>query len=288
MLYTIYDTETSGLEDDADILSFSYMLCDENLRVGRAETLYFWKEGVTKWTEEAFKINGLSKEFLRQHADKFEDNLKKMYIVMSSADLVGYNSGYVKVRYQHIDPETRVVSIDDNPIDGTKIYDVVGFDYPRCKRFLQRNDMEVPTPNTMTDVMREYQRTHRGIRRKLQVVYDQYGLSRDLADILNKTYFSEKSEAHNSSYDVVCTAVLFSHMYKEGILSDKSGVVDLMSDVEQPTESEYILYFDSNCSLRVKIGGEDVDMPLEDFVKTNPVMGAKITADPHKYLQTEV
>lgn len=63
MLFTYYDTETSGIEKDCDVLSFSYMLADENLRVERAETLYFWKEGRTKWTQDAYKVHGLSKEF---------------------------------------------------------------------------------------------------------------------------------------------------------------------------------------------------------------------------------
>ena len=288
MLYTIYDTETSGLEEDADILSFSYMLCDENLRVGRAETLYFWKEGETKWTEEAYKIHGLSKEFLRQHADKFEDNLKKMYIVLSYAYTVGYNSGYLKTRYQHFHPETRTFTIDDNPDGGTAVQVVMGFDFPRCKRFLLNHDIEAPNPSAMIDVMRELQRYNRGIKRKLQKAYDQYGLSRELADMMNQAYFTEKSEAHNSAYDVVCTAILFSYMKREGMISDKVGMVDLFEDVEQNTDSEYVLYFDDNCSLRVKVEGEDVDMPMDEFVKEYPVIGAKIAANPHAYLQAEV
>ena len=81
MLFTYFDIETSGLESDADVLSFAYMLATENLEVKRAETLYFWKEGVTKWSEEAYEVNGLSKEFLRQYESQYEDNLKKLFIV---------------------------------------------------------------------------------------------------------------------------------------------------------------------------------------------------------------
>lgn len=45
MLFTYYDTETSGKEKDCDVLSFSYMLADENLRVERAETFVLLERG---------------------------------------------------------------------------------------------------------------------------------------------------------------------------------------------------------------------------------------------------
>ena len=90
MLYTVFDVETSGLERGCDVLSFAYALTDESVGVKRAEVLYFWKEGVTQWTEEAYEINHLSKEFLRQYEADYEKNLQKMYIVLSMGHLVGF------------------------------------------------------------------------------------------------------------------------------------------------------------------------------------------------------
>lgn len=95
MLFTYFDVETSGLRVGSDVLSFSYILGTEDMNVKRAETLYFWKEGLTQWSQEAYEVNGLTKEFLREHEADYEKNIKKMYLVLSYGDLVGYNSGHI-------------------------------------------------------------------------------------------------------------------------------------------------------------------------------------------------
>lgn len=203
MLYTIFDTETSGLEGDCDILSFSYMLSDEKLGVRRAEVLYFWKEGLTKWSQEAYEINGLSKEFLRKHEKDYEKNCRKMYIFLQNAMLVGYNSGWVSS-------------------DGI----IRGFDFQRCSAFLRRNGFPEVSPFGFIDVMKMGHDKY-GRNMKLQTVFDSEGLDRSMADVYNAAFFGETGGAHTSSYDVVCTAMLFNKWY----VSQENAIVHVEDEL---------------------------------------------------------
>lgn len=263
MLYTFFDVETSGLVAGSDVLSFSYILADENLNVKRAETLYFWKEGVTHWTEEAYEINKLSKEFLRKHADKYEDNLKKMYIVMSCADLVGYNSGYVDS-------------------DGI----IKGFDYSMCKSFLQRNDIDPPKIGRLHDVMRIAMRSGYG-RVKLQTLFDKLGLSRDIAAYYSKNLFGEEAVAHSASYDTICTAMIFQYMVHKGIIDNSVGTPDYTEEVEPAKESQYIVYFGENNVMIVRDETDGSETPLTTLMKENPVLGKQITSNIYAYMRME-
>ena len=253
MLFTYFDIETSGLESDADVLSFAYMLATENLEVKRAETLYFWKEGVTKWSEEAYEVNGLSKEFLRQYETQYEDNLKKMYIVLSYADLVGYNSGYVGK-------------------DGM----VHGFDFPRCQSFLIRNGLYEPKVSGFYDVMRML-----GKRVKLDVAFEKYGLSPSLADTFNRVYFKTDSVSHVASYDVVRTAMLFQQLYNE---QESSTSATFYEEMEQRSEDEYKLFFNSLGELMVRNLYDNTEYSINDFKEKDTSMFEKMMANPASYM----
>lgn len=220
MLFTFFDVETSGLESNCDILSFSYMLADENLDVRRAETLYFWKEGVTKWTEEAYAIHGLSKEFLREYSGDYEKNLQKMYLYLTFSTLVGYNSGWIGA-------------------DGL----IHGFDYDRCRAFLSRNDIPEPRPAGFMDVMKMAEHAlHRRV--KLGVAFEQFGLSHDIASAINAVYFgSGEGRAHESAYDVIMTALIFQQLYDDG--AESSGKVTTWAVDQEKAEkkTEWFLFF---------------------------------------------
>lgn len=262
MLFTFYDVETSGLESGCDVLSFSYMLADESLNVKRAETLYFWKEGVTKWTEDSYRIHGLSKEFLRQFEKDYDRNLRKMYIAMSYADLVGYNSGY---------------------FDAEGI--VHGFDYTRCKSFLLRNGMPELTVLGMYDVMRIYKAAYHPQQSKLQSIFDASGLPRALADAFTQAYFGGSGKAHESAYDVVCTALLFQKLFNEGqVLETPSVIMNLDEDIEERGLNEYQLFFQADNSLAVRNTYEDTVMCLSEFQKRYPELFSKMMLNPNAYM----
>lgn len=261
MLYTIFDTETSGLESGCDVLSFAYMLTDENLDIKRAETLYYWKEGVTKWTEEAYQIHGLSKEFLRQYEADYETNLKKMYLVLSYSELVGYNSGRLNK-------------------EGL----VVGFDFAVCKNFLMRNDLYEPTPLNFYDTMIMYRRIYKH-QTSLQKAFDEQGLPRDLADTFMEVYYKSKAGAHDAAYDTVCTALLFNKMYVDGHLNlDSKPPIDLLHEVDTLELEDYKIYFDELDGICFKNTTDETIMSATDFCKKYPVLFDRILANPLAYM----
>lgn len=263
MLYTFFDTETSGLESDCDILSFSYMLADENLDVKKAETLYYWREGVTKWTQEAYAVNHLSKEFLRQYEEQYEKNVTKMYILLCYASLVGYNSGWLGG-------------------DGL----IHGFDFDRCKSFLVRNGMPEPRPAEFIDVMKLCERMlHR--KYKLSVAFNKCGLSEEIASAINQVYFGDRNGvAHESSFDTVMTAMLFQRLHEEGEVKEGAGGVTWAVDLEkQEVSTEWMLFFDKEelkaMSVVTNDEGTDVkvytmselvdkDMRIFEYLMKNP------------------
>lgn len=259
MLYTFYDVETSGLEVGCDVLSFSYMLADESLNVKRAETLYFWKEGVTQWTQGAYEVHGLSKEFLRKYADQYETNLRKMYIVLSYGDLVGYNSGHLNA-------------------EGV----VQGYDFPVCKSFLLRNGMYEPSVLGFYDVMLMCKQVHHR-RWKLQKEFDVHGLSRDLAQAFMNVYFGVDGKAHESAYDVVCTAMLFQWFHDEGyVQSGQKPVVNYLEDVEERTDGYTILFEESG--MVIKDDYDDTRMPASEFSQKYPKLFEVMMENPSAYM----
>lgn len=264
MLYTVFDVETSDLDPGCDVLSFAYSLCDENFNIMRSEVLYFWKEGVTQWTEEAYQINKLSKDFLRQYADDYEKNLKKMYVVLSMADLVGYNSGFIRK-------------------DGI----IGGFDFSRCKEFLKRNGFPAPEPRSFTDIMRIYQRHHAGYRAKLTKAFAEYKQSQELAAAICETYFNDPaSNPHCASFDVAMTMLLFLDFYRKGWI-DKEDPGDDCVEQEEPKSAlnGYKLSVHDDLILYVEFAGQSV--PITEFMKINPVDADELLNNMAQYMVQE-
>lgn len=261
MLFTYYDTETSGKEKDCDVLSFSYMLADENLRVERAETLYFWKEGRTKWTQDAYKMHGLSKEFLRQFEADYETNLRKMYIILSKAELVGWNSGRLNDKKE-----------------------IVGFDFVVCRNFLQRNGFPAPYGSTLHDAMILYSSWKHRRWTKLVLATELEEISSALIEAYVSGYFGAKgTEAHNSAYDTVCTAMLFAKIYAAGYVygdNTDSGPTGPMQDI-----ADWMLKVGEDGALHAYSEFSGEDYALSDFSVKFPLVYKRIMENPAQYLQ---
>ena len=255
MLYTVFDVETSGLERGCDVLSFAYALTNESVDVKRAEVLYFWKEGVTQWSEEAYEVNHLSKEFLRQYEADYEKNLQKMYIVLSMAHLVGFNSGYIN-----------------------KKGDIAGFDFQVCSNFLQRNGYPMPIAAGFVDLMRIYQAHHAGFRAKLTKVFKEYKLSEDLAGMICQAYFNDMAkEAHFASYDVAMTILLLCEFNNKGWITNKeSEIVDYSEEEPEVEQTDYQLFFDENFDIKIRLTDGKTVVPLIDFMHTNPAKAQEL------------
>lgn len=196
MIYTVIDIETSGLSrENADVLSFSYALTDGK-EILAADTLYFWTDGM-QWSQESYEIHGLSKEFLSQYKDDFDKNLRAMFSVVQDSVLVGYNSGYMD-----------------------KFGVLHGFDYQVIKNFLLRNMLDFPIPSSFVDLLKiARSRETNAPNKKLQSMVDYYGVSREeIARVNNIVYPGSKAVAHNSGYDVVCTAYVLKEMLAKDLI----------------------------------------------------------------------
>ena len=196
MIYTVIDIETSGLSrENADVLSFSYALTDGK-EILAADTLYFWADGI-KWNQESYQTHGLSKEFLSQYKDDFDKNLRAMFSVIQDSILVGYNSGYID-----------------------KFGVLHGFDYQVIKNFLLRNMLDFPIPSSFVDLLKiARSRETNAPNKKLQSMVDYYGISReDIVRVNDIVFPGSKAVAHNSGYDVVCTAYVLKEMLAKDLI----------------------------------------------------------------------
>lgn len=208
MIYTVIDIETSGLSrENADVLSFSYALTDGK-EILAADTLYFWADGM-QWSQESYEIHGLSKEFLSQYKDDFDKNLRAMFSVVQDSVLVGYNSGYMD-----------------------KFGVLHGFDYQVIKNFLLRNMLDFPIPSSFVDLLKiARSRETNAPNKKLQSMVDYYGISREeIARVNNTVYPDSKAVAHNSGYDVVCTAYILKEMLAKDLIEVTTNLRQIVAN----------------------------------------------------------
>ena len=245
MIFTVIDTETSGLSrENADVLSFSYALTDGK-EILAADTLYFWTDGM-QWTQESYEIHGLSKEFLSQYKDDFDKNLRAMYSVVQGSILVGYNSGYID-----------------------KFGVLHGFDYQVIKNFLLRNMLDFPIPSSFVDLLKiARSRETSATNKKLQSMVDYYGILReDIARVNNTVYPDSKAVAHNSGYDVICTA----YVLKEMLAKD---LIEVTTNFRQIVANDF--QFVMTDGVMTAVYNDSVVYSFAEFVNEFPVIYTQI------------
>lgn len=245
MIFTVIDIETSGLSrENADVLSFSYALTDGK-EILAADTLYFWTDGM-QWTQESYEIHGLSKEFLSQYKDDFDKNLRAMFSVIQDSILVGYNSGYID-----------------------KFGVLHGFDYQVIKNFLLRNMLDFPIPSSFVDLLKiARSRETNATNKKLQSMVDYYGISREDIARVNSTVFPDsKPVAHDSGYDVVCTA----YVLKEMLAKD---LIEVTTNFRQIVANDF--QFVMTDGVMTAVYNDSVVYSFTEFVNEFPVIYTQI------------
>lgn len=245
MIYTVIDIETSGLSrENADVLSFSYALTDGK-EILAADTLYFWADGI-KWNQESYQTHGLSKEFLSQYEDDFDKNLRAMFSVIQDSILVGYNSGYID-----------------------KFGVLHGFDYQVIKNFLLRNMLDFPIPSSFVDLLKiARSRETNAPNKKLQSMVDYYGISREDIVRVNDTVFpGSKAVAHNSGYDVVCTA----YVLKEMLAKD---LIEVTTNFRQIVANDF--QFVMTDGVMTAVYNDSIVYSFAEFVNEFPVIYTQI------------
>lgn len=187
MLYTVFDLETTGLNRlNNDIVQFSYIRLNERFAPIKAGNLYFYRDDMD-WSEEAYAIHKLSKDFLRQHKDSFEKNLCTMYSMLQFGHLVGHNA------------ET--------------------FDIPFAQQYMSKFGLPDLTAYSTHDTIKLFHATM-GARPKLSTLVSKLGIQDSVIQNMVNYFFKEDRPAdfHDARYDVAATALCFLEAHKQGLI----------------------------------------------------------------------
>lgn len=197
MYYTIFDIETTDLNSHyGDVVQFAYANLDQSFNLLKAESLYFYRPNM-HWSEAAENIHHLSKKFLSQFANEFETNLKKMYIVLSKSNAVGFNN-----------------ELFDNEFSAT---------------WMKRMGMPDLEINRVYDVMKIYRPVLKK-RPKLVDLPEYIGLNKNIIETIAAQWFGESLGPHNASYDVTATALAFANAVRNGYVNDDSNTAIPIED----------------------------------------------------------
>lgn len=189
MLYTIFDIETTGFSGTSDsVCQLAFMTVNQNMFPVRGRNYYLYKEGMS-WSEEAAAVHGLTREFLKEHADKYDENLLHIYTVLQRGNLVGHNSN--------------------------------GFDIPFVRQFLLREGFPLLQPEICYDTMQLWRQPF-GKRMKLSNLPEALGIPEARIMALAKAIFKDNAgdlRAHNACYDVAATACCLQAAVAKGLCS---------------------------------------------------------------------
>ena len=202
-MVVVFDLETTGLEESyCDVIEFSYLIFNNNNACIKGETLYFYYEGMS-WSESAYEVHHIPLEFLKQYADKFEENQVKMFAVLNLANICGHN--------------------------------VIKFDSIFARTWLQRMGMPALSYLRMADTMTMFKSLTKKSRIKLTNLQEFLNIPDSSVNTFRDIWFNNGEttaamSAHNSEWDVTLTALIM----LKGI---NKGFVDFTGDTT-PVETD--------------------------------------------------
>jgi DNA polymerase III epsilon subunit-like protein len=183
MQYLVFDIETTGLDVfRGDIIQMAYLKLNENMQMTDSGCMYYYKEGM-RWSAEAEAVHKIPQDYLRQYAAEFDGNVRRMFVLLNRANIVGHN--------------------------------VRKFDYPFCRSFLERNGMRITkdydvlfAPNQVHDTLEIYKSVVKG-KKNLGSVLAETGISESNVTAMSKAWFKGGDGAHDARWDATAAALLF-------------------------------------------------------------------------------
>lgn len=177
-MFVVFDLETTGFSSvSSDVIQLAYIVFDSNNMFVKAETLYFYYEGMS-WSEDAYNVHHIPLDFLRKHKDKFRENLIKAYSVLNHANVIGHNS-------------------ED-------------FDCPFIRNWLRRMGIAGLEFGVRNDTMKAYRPLTRKARIKLTALCRMMNITDDIVNQMTQIWFNDSGEFahHNAAFDTTATALL--------------------------------------------------------------------------------
>lgn len=224
-MFTVYDLETTGFSSASDdVIQFAYATFDDNNQFIKADTLYFFYEGMS-WSESAYEVHQIPLEFLAQYKDQFEENVIKMFTVLSGANVSGHNC--------------------------------MSFDCPFAVTWLKRQGLPQLQFGIIQDTMNAFRPFMGGHKAKLAKLAERVGVTPNVVQSCMNMWFPNEDDrrAHNAAYDVTLTALITLRGLAKGYMNfttvpNIDSVVDsvdmdLLGNNEAPQlPAEERVYFD--------------------------------------------
>lgn len=210
-MFVVFDLETTGFNAKTDdIIQFAYIAFDNSVKV-HSDILYFYYEGMS-WSEEAYEVHHISKEFLEQHKNDFQKNLIRMFTVLGGSDCCGFNN--------------------------------TTFDCPFVQTWLARMGIPGLQFRSVQDIMLAYRPiTHRP-KISLVNLTELMSVSRETVQKMAQVWFGDVAgtEAHDASYDTAITAYLTILGINKGLVNfdDVPSTKEVEYDENRPTQTQLL------------------------------------------------